>query len=96
MFNKYYLFFCSAFKSKSDKEIFLSSPIAIAYYSFICCVNMLVSRQVITGTKSLREKKLWKKIKLNLVIIFCMQIAERHCYYVSYAESIYPLQVEES
>ena len=45
MFNKYYLFFCSAFKSKNDKEIiFLSSPIAIAYYSFICCVNMLVSR----------------------------------------------------
>ena len=58
MFNKYYLFFCSAFKSKNDKEIiFLSSPIAIAYYSFICCVNMLVSIQVITGTKNLRGKK---------------------------------------
>lgn len=29
MFNKYYLFFCSAFKGKNDKEIiFLSSPIA--------------------------------------------------------------------
>lgn len=67
-----------------------------ADYSFICCVNMLVSRQVITGAKSLRGKKVIEKNKTELSYFFCMQIAERHCYYVSYAESIYPLQVEES
>ena len=39
MFNKYYLFFCSAFKSKNDKEIiFVSSPIAICLlFIYLLC-----------------------------------------------------------
>lgn len=41
-----------------------------ACYSFICCVNMLVTRQVITGTKSLREKKVMEKNKTELRYYF--------------------------
>lgn len=39
-------------------------------YSFICCVNMLVTRQVITGTKSLREKNVMEKNKTELRYYF--------------------------
>ena len=46
-----------------------------ACYSFICCVNMLVSRQVITGTKSLRGKKIMGKNRTELsYYFFCKQI----------------------
>lgn len=59
-----------AFKGKMIKRsYFWVLLLLLACYSFICCVNMLVTRQVITGTKT-EEKNVMEKNKTELRYYF--------------------------
>lgn len=70
MFNKYYLIFLICFKSKNDKNIFLSFPIAtcLLLVYLLCYTLAFAGRQVITGTNKLRGKKVMEKNKTELII----------------------------